>query len=79
MGGLAWTMPHMADMLGASLERGRACSGDPPCGESALAKGGRSGASRCARLLSSETSRGHRNMRLDRGVPNRGLRAREGA
>ena len=79
MGGLVGMMPHMGDMLGASLERGRMCSGDPLCGESALVEGGCNGACCYACLLNSETSCEHRNMWLDRGVLNQGLRAREGA
>ena len=75
MGGLVGMMPHMGEMLGASLERGRACSGDPLCGESALRDGGYNGASCYACLLNSETSCEHRNMWLDRSVLNQGLRA----
>ena len=79
MGGLVGMMPHMGDMLGDSLERGRTCSGDPLCGEGAIGAGGCNGASCYACLLNSETSCEHRNMWLDRGVPSQGLRARGGA
>ena len=68
MGGLVGMMPHMTDLLDMSFEKGRHCSSDPLCGESALKDGGYNGASCYACLLNSETSCEHRNMWLDRRV-----------
>ena len=75
MGGLVGMMPHMKGLLDASFERGELCSGDPLCGESALADGSGNGAACYACLLNSETSCEHKNMWLDRNVLGQGLQA----
>lgn len=68
LGGLIALAPYMGEMLNSTLERAKACSGDPLCIDTRLADGGYNGASCYACSMNSETSCEHRNMWLDRGV-----------
>ena len=68
LGGLIALAPYMGEILRSTLERTRACSGDPLCIDTKLGHGGYNGASCYACSMNSETSCEHRNMWLDRGV-----------